>query len=113
MDVEGNQPAGTGGARPPAAIVGAFTCAGVALVLTVATGVITFGLSRSYGFGPVWDWSAFMMTGAAAALAGTALLGAIRLARLRWRAVPVAAGWVALVFVVGYLAGVAGNSLRP
>lgn len=112
MGVEGNQSAEARGARPPAALVGALICAGVALLVTVATGVITFGLSQSYGFGPVWDWSAFIMTGAAAALAGTALLGAIRLARLQWRALPIMAACVAFVFAVGYAAGVAGNSLR-
>lgn len=92
--------------------MGAVTCAGLALLITVATGLVTFGLSESYGFGPVWDWSALVMTGAAAALTGTALLVGIRLARLRWPALSVAAGGVAFVFAVGYIAGVAGNSLK-
>ena len=112
MGVDGIRSAKASGARPPVALVGAFLCAGVALLVTVAVGVITFGLSESYGFGPGWDWSAFTMTGAAAVLAGTSLLVAIRLARLRWRALPVIGAGVAFVFAVGYLAGVAGNSLK-
>ncbi|NYG08666.1 hypothetical protein BJ986_003153 [Phycicoccus badiiscoriae] len=110
--MERNQSAEASSARPLAARVGAAICAGLALLLTVATGVVTFGLSESYGFGPVWDWSALMMTGAAAALVGTALLVAIRLARLRWPAVSLTAGVVAFVFAVGYIAGVAGDSLK-
>lgn len=112
MGIHGNQSSEATSPRPLAALVGASICAGVALLLTAATGLITFGLSESYGFAPGWDWSAFMMTGVAASLAGTALLGAIRLARLRWRALPVMLGWVAFVFAVGYVAGVAGNSLK-
>ncbi|MBB4689852.1 hypothetical protein BJ986_002279 [Phycicoccus badiiscoriae] len=112
MGVDGDRDGRPSGARPPVSLVGALVCVGVALLLTVGTGVVTFALSQSYGFGPVWDRSAFMMTGAAGVLAGAALLVAVRLARLRLRALPVMAGWVALVFVVGYVAGVAGNSLR-
>jgi hypothetical protein len=112
VGADAKQSAEASGARPLAALVGAVICAGVALFLTAATGLITFGLSESYGFGPGWDRSAFMMTGAAASLAGTALLCAIRLARFRWRALPVIVGWVAFVFAVGYVAGVAGNSLK-
>ncbi|WP_270889808.1 hypothetical protein [Pedococcus sp. 5OH_020] len=101
MGVHGNQSTEASGAPPPAALAGALVCAGVALLLTLATGLITFGLSQSYGFGPAWDLSAFMMTGAAASLAGTALLGAIRLARLQLRALPVMVAGVAFVFAVG------------
>ncbi|QGN58053.1 hypothetical protein [Nostocoides sp. HKS02] len=112
MGVDGERLAEASGARTLASLVAAVACAGIALSLTVAAGVITFGLSQSYGFGAGWDRSAFMMTGAAGVLAGAALGAAIRLARLRLRALPVMAGWAALVFAVGYIAGVAGNGLN-
>jgi len=112
VSVDGDQLAEAGSARPPAALVGAVVCAGVSLLLIVATGMLTFALAESYGFGPAWDLSALVMTGAVAALAGAALLGAIRLAGLRLRALPVMASLVAFVFAVGYVAGTVGNSLK-
>lgn len=112
MSVSADQLAEAAGAPSRAAIVGALVCAGVAVLLAGTTAFVTFGLSRSYGFGPVWDWSAFVMTGAVAALAGTALLGATRLARLRFRALHVVAVPVASVFAIGYVAGVLGNRLH-
>ena len=111
MDVEGNQLAPAAGATPRAAIAAAVLCA-VAVLIVVATALVTFGLSEGYGFGPWWDRSAFVMTAAAALFAGAAILGAIRLARLRLRGLPVLAASVVSVFAIGYLAGVLGNRLH-
>lgn len=108
MTAEGSQLAEVDGPRP-AAIAGAVVCAGAAALLTLATAVLTYGLAESYGFGPVWDWSAFVMTAGAAALTGAAVLGAFRLARMRLRAVPVLVASVASVLAIGYVAGVLGN----
>lgn len=96
----------------PVATLGAVVCAGVAVLIATATVLITFGLSEGYGFGPGWDWSAFLMTSGAAALTGAAALGAIRLSRLRIRALHVLGVSVAAVFAAGYVAGVLGNSLH-
>lgn len=112
MSVHGSQVAEAGGAPPRAAIAGAGVCAGVALLLVVATALVTFGLSDGYGFGPWWDWSAFVMTGGAAVLTGAALLGASRLARLRLRPLPVLVASVVSVFAFGYVAGVLGDALH-
>ena len=87
-------------------------CACLAAVLAVTTALVTFGLSQSYGFGPWWDWSAFVMTGGAAVLTATALLGANRLAGRRWRPLLVFVVSVVAVFAIGYLAGVLGNTLH-
>ncbi|HET6815808.1 MAG TPA: hypothetical protein VFH66_01070 [Mycobacteriales bacterium] len=84
----------------------------MAVLIAATTVLITFGLSESYGFGPGWDWSAFLMTGGAAALTGAAALGAIRLSRFRIRALPVLGVSVAAVFAAAYVAGVVGNSLH-
>lgn len=109
MSVESSQLAETGRSPQRGAIAGAVVCASVSVLLALATALVTFGLSESYGFGPGWDWSAFVMTGGAAILSGAALLGAVRLARLPLRAVPVMVACVASVFAVAYVAGVLGN----
>lgn len=96
----------------PAAIAGAVVCAGLAVLVAVATVLITFGLSESYGFGPVWDLSAFVMTIAAAMITGGAAVAALRLARLRRRPLPVLVLSVAAVVLAGYAAGVIGNHLH-
>ena len=80
-----------------------------AVLLAVATALVTFGLSESYGFGPGWDWSAFVMTSGAALLSAAALLGANRLARLQRRPFPVLVASVLTVLAIGYVAGVIGN----
>lgn len=92
------------------AVAGAVVCACVAGLIAVATVILTFALAESYGFGHWWDWSGFVMTGGAAALTAAALLGANRLARLRWRPLSVFAVSVVSVFAVCYLAGVLGNA---
>ena len=91
------------------AMAGAAASAGVAVLVVALTALITFGLAESYGFGPGWDWSAFLMTAAAALLAGATLTGAIRLARLRWRLIRVFTATVVSVFAIGYVAGVLGD----
>src|SRR3954447_4145501 len=65
--VDGSQLAEARTAPRPAAIAGAVVCAGVAVLLAATTALVTFGLSESYGFGPGWDVSAFVMTGGAGA----------------------------------------------
>ena len=95
-----------------AAVAGAVVCAVVAFFIMAMTVLITFGLSEGYGFGPAWDLSAFVMTAGAAALTGSALVGAVRLARLRLRALPVLMASVVVVFATGYVAGMLGNSLH-
>ena len=109
MRVEGSQLTEARGAPQRAPVVGAVVCAGAAVLLAVATALVTFGLAESYGFGPWWDWSAFVMTGGAAILTGAAVLGAIRLARLQLRPLPALVAAVASVLAVGYVAGVLGN----
>lgn len=108
MSADGSE-LGEAGSPPRAAIAGAVVCAGAAVLVAVATALVTFGLSESYGFGPGWDWSAFVMTAIAAGVAGAALLGARRLAQLRLRPSAVVVVAVAAVFAVGYVAGVLGN----
>ena len=95
-----------------AAVAGAVACAGVAVFIVATTALITFGLSESYGFGPAWDLSAFVMTAGAAAATGSALVGAVRLIRPRLRAFPVMMAAMVAVFATGYLAGMLGNSLH-
>src|SRR3954451_7848451 len=110
--VDGRQLAEARIAPRPAAIAGAVVCAGVAVLVAATTVLVTFGLSEGYGFGPVWDLSAFVMTGGAAALTGTAVLGALRLARRRLPALRVLVFSVAAVFAAAYVAGIFGNSLH-
>jgi len=80
--------------------------------VAATTALVTFGLSEGYGFGPGWDLSAFVMTGGAAALTGTAVLGSLRLARRRLPALRVLVFSVAAVFAAAYVAGIFGNSLH-
>ena len=108
MNAADNQ---VGGDSPPRTAA-ALAFSAVAVFLVLVTGLITFGLAQGYGFGPVWDRSAFVMTAAVAVLVGAAVLGAVRLARLRMRALPVLAASVACVFAVGYVAGVLGNGMH-
>ena len=99
-------------AARPAAIIGAVVCAGLALLVAAATVYVTFGLAESYGFGPAWDLSAFVMTGGAALVTGAAAVAAFRLARLRLRPLRVLVLSMAAVFGAGYAAGIIGNSLH-
>ena len=110
MGVDSSRLAEAARSRQGGAIAGAVVCAGVSVVLALATALVTFGLSESYGFGPGWDWSAFVMTGGAAILSGAALVGAIRLARLQLRPFPVLVASVASVLALAYVAGVIGNT---
>ena len=112
VSVGGNQLVETGSTAPRAAIAGAGVCAIVACLLAVATAYITFELARSYGFGPVWDWSAFVMTGVVAVSTGAALYSAVRLAKLQLRALPIMVAAVAAVFAIGYVAGLVGNAVH-
>jgi hypothetical protein len=107
-----SQLGGAGAAPRRPAIAAAVVCGCLAVAIAAATVLLTFGLSESYGFGPVWDMSAFVMTVVAAALTGLALLGAVRLAGARWRALPVMLAAVVGVLAAGYVAGVVGNSLH-
>lgn len=109
VSVDGGQLAEADGSPPRASMAGAVVCAGAALLLVVATAYVTFGLAESYGFGPWWDWSAFVMTAGVALLTGAGFVAAARLARVRWRPVSVLAAVVGSVFVIGYVAGVLGN----
>lgn len=111
MRARGDQFADTG-RNPRTAIAGAGVCAIVAALLAVATAYVTYGLARSYGFGPVWDWSAFVITGAVALLTGAAVLAAVRLARFQLGVFPIMVASVASVFAIGYVAGLVGNSLH-
>lgn len=96
----------------PAAIAGAVVCAGLAVLVAVATVYVTFGLSEGYGFGPAWDLSAFVMTGGAATISGAGAVAAVTLAGLRLPPLRVLACSVAAVFAAGYLAGIIGNTLH-
>jgi uncharacterized RDD family membrane protein YckC len=96
----------------PAALAGALACAGLAVLVAAATVTVTFALSESYGFGPVWDLSAFVMTVAAAMITGGAAVAALRLLRRRRRSFPVLVLSVAAVLLADYAAGVIGNSLH-
>src|SRR4051812_43830232 len=113
MRENGSQLAGASNVRPRVGVVAAVLCAGVAVVIAAATALVTFGLSESYGFGPLWDTSAFVMTVAAAALTGTAVLAAVRLARVRLRPLPVVLGSVAGGVGGGGVAGAGGDSPAP
>ena len=98
--------------QPTLRRTGAVASATVAVLLTAAAAYITYGLSASYGFGSGWDWSSILMISAVAALVASALLAAVRLARMRWRALPLLAASIATVFAIWYVAGVLGNHVH-
>ena len=110
MSVDGRQGAAVGGIRGRGAVGGALALACLALMVAIATAVLTYALAESYGFGRWWDWPGFVMTGGAAVLSAAALLGASRLAKLPWRLPLVFATSVVLIYAVGYVAGVLGDA---